>query len=302
MGRDILMAAPTAPTVDSIVLAALTRFYNSSAPTDAAEIAIAKSNGFESVKRDIMALGRKWRPLLRTACQVTEAHVSKYPNAADYREDFTIGLMSGTRTGLLTGVAVDGSTVTLAVAETVTKADAEGSMLLIASGTGGNQATQIKSYDTATKTATLAEKYATNPVIGDGYLVVSTTKDLHRYPIQIYEKFTKKGVPGVPDHYVTVPDDSAGDTALIPTPDGVYGLERKYFADLLLLDDASPLFTFLLRRWERVFEQGVYVWKLGEDDDRYAGENTVYQGLLQAQMVKDLIGYAAPAEQAAAGG
>jgi len=295
------MGVPTAPTVSSIVLDALTRFYNSQAPTDPTEIALATTNGFEKVKRDIMALGRKWKPLLKTVYQPTVRNVSKYANPADYREIFSVGIMTGSHTGQLSNIAPDGSNVTLSVGETVLKTDAEGAMLLITSGTGINQAVQIASYNTTSKIAILAAKYTTNPIIGDGYMVCTSNTDLHHYPIQVWEKFDNQGKAGVPDHYIITPNDTNGDTALLMNPDGVYGLKRRYYADLLLLDDSSALFSFILRKWQIIFEQGVYVWKLGEDDDRYQVENQLYQSLLQALMVKELEGYTPPA-QAATGG
>jgi len=82
-----------------------------------------------------------------------------------------------------------------------------------------------------------------------------------------------------------------GQLALHPVPDAVYGIRRRYYADLLKLDTDGTLYSTLLRKWANVFEQGVFVWKLLEDDDRYDTENKIYQQLLVNLQMTDLDGY-----------
>jgi len=53
-------------------------------------------------------------------------------------------------------------------------------------------------------------------------------------------------------------------------------LKIVYHADLRRLDTSSNLYDTILRRWADVFEQGVYTWALGEDDNRYEREFQVY--------------------------
>jgi hypothetical protein len=50
------------------------------------------------------------------------------------------------------------------------------------------------------------------------------------------------------------------------------------------------IYETILRRWAGLFEQGVYVWKLGEDDDRFSSESQIYYTMLQATAAIDLDG------------
>jgi hypothetical protein len=295
------MTVPAQPTVASIATSALTRFYNGVAPeTD--ELTLAETDGFEKVKRDLMALGRKWHSLLKTSYSVTIANVGKYANPSDYKEDRAVGLMlpllplNATPT---LSVVTSASNVTLSATEAAVLADVQGSYLLLISGTGANQAEQIITYSATSKVAVLRAALGTLPVVGDGYRIVKEVVDLHKWPDKLFYKFATPPV-GEPDHYMTLPNTATGDTALMPIPGGVYGLRRSYYADLLLMDAdvaVNPLFGTILRKWQLIFEQGVYVWKLGEDDDRWERENGIYQGLLMALMVKELDGYTPPAAQ-----
>jgi len=283
------MAAPSAPTATTICTAALKRFYNGTTP-EPDDVTRAEDEGLEKVKRDIMGLGRTWRPLLRTVFDVTKVGVSHYSNPSDYEIDFSIGLMSGTHTGELQTVTST-SNVTLASTETVTKKQAEGKWLLITSGTGKNQAEQIDDYDIATKECVMRAAYATLPVDSDGYMIVSDILDLRNIHPVLYDKYQNTGRPCSPLKYVNLENESVGEIALYPVPDAVFGLRRRYYADLRKVDLETNLYSTLMRRWANVLEQGVYVWKLGEDDDRWATEYQIYQQMLMNLAVTDMAGF-----------
>jgi hypothetical protein len=283
------MAAPSQPTKTTIVTEALTRFFNGATP-EAADITRAEEYGLEKVKRDIMSIGRTWRPLLRTAYDITIAGVSHYANPPDFDSNYSVGYMSGNHSGALDTVTST-SIVDLAAAEDITQAQAEGKWLLITSGTGVDQARIIDDYNTTTKRATMASAFTTLPVTGDGYLVVDSIYSLRDMKsIALYDRYQHPGISGTPARYINIPNDTTGDLALYPVPDSVGGLQRRYYADLMLVDITSDLYSTILRRWAGVFEQGVYVWKLGEDDDRYPEQNVAYQSMLIALMANDMDG------------
>jgi hypothetical protein len=283
------MAAPTAPTKTTIATEALTRFLNGASPeTD--EITRAEDYGLEKVKRDIMNVGRTWRPLLRTVYDITVIGVSHYANPADFDSNYSVGYMSGDHSGVLATVTST-SVVDLAAAEDVTKAQAEGKKLLITSGTGVDQSQVIDDYNITTKRATMAAAYDTLPVTGDGYIVVNSIVPLRdMMSIALYDRYQHPGIAGTPKRFIHIPNTTVGELALYPVPDAVGGLQRRYYADLMLIDITSAFYSTILRRWAGVFEQGVYVWKLGEDDDRYQEQNGVYQSMLIAMMANDLDG------------
>jgi hypothetical protein len=283
------MAAPTQPTKTTICTEALKRFLNGGTP-EATDITRAEDYGLEKVKRDIMNLGKTWRPLLRTAYSVTKSGVSDYSNPSDYADIYTVSIMSGDHVDALSYVTSK-SSVTLANTEDATKVEVEGKMLLITSGAGANQAVQVDEYTTATKICAMAAEYDTLPVATNGYMVCNSIASLYRMDVDRYDLFQYPGVAGVPARYTIIANNSAGYVALHPVPNGVYGIRTRYYADLLNLDMALALYNTILRRWAGVFEQGVYVWKLSEDDDRYEAQNALYQRMLMNIVAYDLDGY-----------
>jgi hypothetical protein len=224
---------------------------------------------------------------------ITDKGVSHYANPADYEQDFSVSLMNGSHTGTLASVAST-SNVTLQVGEDLTSAEALGRWLLITSGSGINQAQQIKTYTVATRVAVLDQVFATTPVTADGYMVVTQLKDLRYKHPKLYDKYDHPGSPGEPTVYTSLKNNDVGWLALYPVPDATYGLRRRYYADLRLLDTDTAtgvtIYETILRRWAGLFEQGVYVWKLGEDDDRFSSESQIYYTMLQATAAIDLDG------------
>jgi hypothetical protein len=289
------MTIPTAPTPTTLTTEALTRFLNGGTP-GTEEITRGINYGLEKVKRDIMGIGKTWRPLLRLVYDITKVGVSHYDNPADFEQDFSAGLMTGIHTGLLSNVTST-TEVTLDAAEDAT--EVEGRYLLITSGTGVDQAVIVDDYNITTKVCVLAEAYGAQPVTGDGYMIVNGIKDLNSISIGRYDQFEYPGRPGTPERFIPIINQTVGQLALHPVPAAIYGIRRRYYADLLKLDTAGALYNTLLRKWANVFEQGVYVWKLQEDDDRYAEQNGIYQQMLLNLLATDLDGYTPPTQQGA---
>lgn len=288
------MAIPTQPTKTTIVTEALKRYYNGATPT-ATEITRGEDYGLEKVKRDIMLIGKKWRPLATVAYRVTKDGVSKYALPSDYEAIISVSIMDGTHSGELTDADnVTNHTYTLAADEDISQDEAEGAYLLITAGTGVNQAVQIDDYSTTTKIATGAEAYATAPVATDDYLICTEQRDLAQEPIRRRDLLTYPINQAKPTHFFIGSDSTYGHIELYKCPDDVYGLQIRYYADLLRLDITGTLYATLLRRWAGVFEQGVYLWKLGEDDDRYGREFQIYNGMLKQLQKADMEDYYNP--------
>ena len=141
----------------------------------------------------------------------------------------------------------------------------------------------MDAYVTSTKVATFDEFFTVTPVTGDGYMVCTIQWDLTSIPIRNYDKMKT----GEPYRYVLFDDATTGCIALEPTPDDIYGIEFTYFADLRRVDLTSTLYATILRRWAGIFEQGVYAWSLGEDDDRYDKEDAKYWKMLRECRARD---------------
>lgn len=272
------MAIPTAPTATTIVTEALKRVLNGATPS-AAEITRATDYGLENVKREIMSVCRQWTPLITIAYDITSEGTSKYDNPQDLEEYLSVILMDGTHSGALSAVTST-SSVTLATDEDVSEDEAEGKELLITSGTGVDQSVQIGDYNTATKVCTMAEAYGTLCVAADGYLICDDFRELIKKPMYKRNQEQFFGKKEKPTHYFPVADADYGYIQLYPVPDDTYGLKKIYFADLRRIDLTATIYSTLLRRWAMVLEQGVYVWKLSEDDDRHAREYQKYQKML----------------------
>jgi hypothetical protein len=284
------MSAPTQPTPTTLVTEALRRFLNGGDP-DADEITRGIDYGLEKVKRDIMGIGKTWRPLLRLAYDITKVGVSHYDNPSDFEQDLSVGLMRGTHTGLL-GTVTSASEVALALTEDAT--EVEGKYLLLTSGIGVDQAEIVDDYNVSTKVCTMSNAYTVLPEIPVGYMIVNQITDLIKTNIGRYDQFEYPGKPGTPERFIPIINQTVGQVALHPVPNAIYGIRRRYYADLLKLDTDSTLYATLLRDWANVFEQGVYVWKLQEDDDRYTVENQIYQQMLVNLTITDLDGYIPP--------
>lgn len=264
---------------------------NGQTPT-ATEITRATDYGLEKVKREIMALGTTWRPLLVTDYKMTKVGVSQYDNPVDFEAYYSVEVMTGDHSGVLQA-GTTGS-ATLAASEDIVKEDAEGNWLLITAGTGVNQARQIDDYNETTKVCTMASAYATAPATSDTYLVANEFTQLRHTPLSLYTRYKLPGTPGTPERFTVIPDELYGELALYPVPDVAYGLRRRYYADLRRMDldtTANPLYAKILRRWAEIFIQGVFVWSLSQDDSRLTAEIQTYQNMLQMLAKTDLDGF-----------
>lgn len=271
------MAIPTQPTAALIVAEAF-NLLGKSSPT-AAETTRATDYGIESVKGDIWNLSKKWKRLLKTGYDITSEGISKYSFPSDFESLYgNVVLLDGDHTGTISS---GGANPTLAAAEDAAVDDVEGNLLLITSGTGVDQAVQVDGYSTTTKVATMAEAWTTNPATSDTYMIVNKFKKLFEEPMFNRNDHYNPGTKLEPNTFHCFGDSSYGYIQLYPVPDDTYGLQFEYYANLLRIDLTSTLYSTLLRQWQRVFTQGVYVWLLGQyDDNKYQIEDAKYRALL----------------------
>jgi len=282
------MAIPTAPTPTTLVTEAL-KEYGFNNPSSS-EITRAIDYGLELVKWQIWELGHTWDPLKTVYYHVTNEGVSKYTNPSDFDSHLSLVRLAGDHDGLLTAVG-SASSITLAADEDAQVADVEGHLILITSGTGVNQAVQCDDYNTTTKVATMAESFETTPAIGDGYLIISQEKGLDQYPISVRDKTSQWHDKSPPNSYFPISNSTYGGFELFPVPDDVYGIQQRYFANLLMVDLAGTRYATLLRRWHGVLVQGVLAWRLKQaDDSRYSSEFLIYDQMLKSLRAKDLYG------------
>jgi len=279
------MAEPTQPTATTIITEAYRRWANIT-PT-AGQITTATSEAIEKVKRDIWIKGKKWRSLITTRFDITRAGVSRVSNPTDFETSYDMTLFDGPSRSTLQTAAT--GTATLASSESIVQGDAEGAMLIITSGTGVNQGRQIDDYNASTKVATMAQNWTTTPAAGDGYLIGLYSYEVNKRDIQTRDRYRLQGLKDRPLEYFPLGSGSEGYYELSPTPDKVYGIMRRYYANLLRVDLSASIYNVILRNWAGILTQGVYVWLLsGESDRRYREQEAIYQAMLRELAAREL--------------
>ncbi len=285
------MAVPTQPTSDSIVTEALKRAGYSN--PSAAKISRAK-DWLEEVKHDIWTTSKKWKSLIYTSYGVTTKGISRYANPVDFERDLTLTILTGDHTGTLQ--AATSSSATLDANEDVSEDFAIGKLLLITSGTGLGACSQITAYNTTTKVASVTPDFTVTPDGTETYMIVDTQYPLHQLRITERDAIAHPNARSRPTHYFPLgmaqaDSDETGEFELYPTPDKLYGLQMRYYANLSLVDLSSNLMGTLYRRWRNVFITGVY-WRVlqDDDDDRYLKERTIYRVMLQELKMREVDG------------
>lgn len=285
------MAAPTAPTTTLIVTEAYRQFGISS-PT-AGQLATAIAEGIEKVKRDIWALGKRWKILRTTQYLTIRKGVSRYANPSDFESDMVepaISVLDGVYTGALQTAAA--GTATLAAADGASQDFVEGKLLFITSGTGVNQAEQVDDYNATTKVATMRASWGTTPAAADGYLIVDRHIPITKYPRTDRNKIERPGQLGMPREAYDMAAGPVGFIELYPVPEKTYGLKRDYYASLLMVDITGTLYPYILRNWAGVLTQGVLAWLFeGYDDSRAQAAKISYAGMLNFLKAREMDGH-----------
>lgn len=267
------MALPTVPTLTSIVTEALRKASYTNIPTLIQTR--AETEWIDEIKsaimNDVNKNSRKLKPLFKTSYTVSTIGIHRYSNPSDYSSDLNLVLMTGSNTGTLQAGAA--GTFTLASTEDVTAAFAIGKYILITSGTGIYSCSQISAYNATTKAGSVSPDFIVTPAVGDGYMIIDRVRDLVEKDVTKFDlmSFTVKAEPL---NYYPIGSASYGEFILYPTPDAVYGLQMRYYADLLRVDLSSTLMSTLYEKWRAMWVQGIYVKALQNIDDSNAMKET----------------------------
>jgi hypothetical protein len=265
------MAAPSAPTIDSIVQEALAKANSME------KFARAKAEWMEEIKRDMQSR-RDWKVLEKSAAVLTAQFSTSATLPVDYARFIKVTLHEGE-----TGVAQAGSasSITLASSEDITQDAAEGALIFLTSGTGAGQFARITAYNPGTKVAT--SSWGTAPVNGTGYLVATSEKELPYVP---WEDISISGTPGRPSafslydqalHFDRPLDDSA-----------IRVIVLHYYLDINLVDLTSVKLTELYRVWRNVFYLGIlYRAYIEKGDARMGSAFTQYENAVLRAAILD---------------
>ncbi len=284
------MAIPTLPTADSIVTEALKRAGIKS-PTQT-QIDRAKDEWLEMVKGDIwskvLAGGdTRLKSLQRTAVYIGVIGQRRYPLPADFSEEISVSLLSGTHTGLAQTGGSD--SVTLAADEDITAADAAGTHVLMYSGTSKGQYRETITYDATTKVLTtpLAWDSSKTPAANDEYMIVDTYTKLAEQHQNDLDDSMQRGT-SKPGYFSKFEDE----LYLGQSPVALYGIQLRYYVNITTLnltEGANTVISKIYRNWRSLLTQGVYKYALlSLDDARDTQADKDFNKLLISTIFKEL--------------
>jgi len=285
------MALPVQPSLSVLCTEGIKR---SGYPSPSAAQITRAESWIEEVKWDIWDIAKKYKSLLVASYGVTTKGISRYANPSDFESDLSITILDGEHKGTLQAAST--CTATLDSNEEITEDEAQGKMLLITSGDIVGSCSQISAYNTNTKVATVIPDFYSTPSGTEDYMIVDTHYMLSQEHIVRRDEALSPGDKQIPTHYFpigqgTADSDETGEFELYPTPDDIYGIQLRYYANLMLVDLSSNLMATLYRRWRNLFIQGVMMKSLQNDRDaRYVNEMTIYNRMLQELKSKEVYG------------
>jgi hypothetical protein len=282
------MAAPTAPTLATIVSEALKKAGHASPA--AALTTRAQDYWMEEVKNDVFTLAKKLRSLQTQSVAILTKGKYRYAFPSDFSSHISLTLLDGNNTGTAqTGAA---GSITLAAASNFAQDWMIGKEILITGGTGAGSMSQCTAYDTSTKVATVSPNFATAPDNTSTYLIVESYSPLKEGPIWNLDENIYTTGKGTPNEFRIVGSASYGEFIITPPPDQTYyGLKLIYYADLMGIDLAGTLMATIYKRWRNVFIQGVKARCLENDDDeRTDNEMKKYNGMLNLLVMREQYG------------
>ena len=266
------MAAETYPTQDRLLREAL------SSANSLEKYARAKTEWFPEVLRDI-ANRRDWKALEASAVVVLTENKQRVALPTDYSRWIKFALYWGASGTATAGAA---SSLTLAVAETVSEADAKGRQCLLTGGTGSGQFRGISTYNESSKVATLVSAWTTNPASGTTYVVGLQEQTLDFY---LWDDHSGVNRPALPlawtefDQQIVFNTPPPAFTVLTQAA----GL-LDYYVDIDRLDLTSDEMGDLYGRWRMALVSGVkYRAQLERGDGRAVeSEKTYERAIMQA--------------------
>ena len=281
------MAIPSQPTSTTIVTEAY-KLYGISSPSTT-EITRAIDYGMEWAKNEIWRVSHSWEPLKTVYYHPISEGLSKYTNPTDFDSHLSLTLLRGDHTGILSATSST-TTIFLAADEDASADDIEGHLIAVITAPSLYQAAaaQCYLYNSSTNTCNMGSGYDSAPTGGLTYIIINYEKNLDEHPIIRRDKTYDWHTKSEPYAYFPISNTTYGEFELYPTPDRVYIIQHRYYANLLRLDLSGTLYSTILRRWQWIFTQGVFVWKLKQSDDsRYQNEYTQFKIMLSELRNKD---------------
>lgn len=287
------MALPTQPTLDTLTVEALIKAgYPGISADDALQL--RAETWVEELKTEI-ASHPDLKPLQGVAYTVTAKGVSRYANPDDCLNIKSVAILKGVNTGTANGT-VSASTVKLKSGHGLTEEFLQGKLIILTSGTGVGNCSQISSL--STDTVTVTPNFNGSSFAGtETYIIVDEQRDLILKDIQLRDIEINTHDLDVPAHYFPIgqansDSDETGEFQVFPVPNDIYGVQIRYYADLRLTDLTSNLMKTLYRRWWNLWDQGVYFKALKNDHNNdWKDEYKVWQKMVADHMSREKYGH-----------
>ena len=282
------MAAPTAPTQDSIVTEGIKIAGYSTPSTD--QKTRAKDEWMQEIKNDIWTRAKDLKFLQSTNILVLTEGAGLVDYPSDFSSDLSMQLLEPTHFGVC---QAGGSTTTakLAADEDMTNAFAVGKEIVIYL-TADKTTTYsgfMSNFDTTTKIATFSPEITVSPDATYSYLIVDAHKPITQQQIIRLDELYLYAERGTPYHFYPVGSEDYGQFYLYPVPywnDSIpRAVRQRYYANLMTLDLAGTLMSTLYSRWRNVFVQGVFMKQLKDDDDKRADKEELIYKRKMADMI-----------------
>lgn len=251
------MALPTSPTASSIVEEALSRLNESNISND------MQTRGQDILLGVVNRIAKRgvWRVLEDTKSIVLTAYQPRYAIPADFSKGVDLRLFSGSQTGTM--LSATDSTITLAAAEDITAAVAQGSPIFMLTGNAAGYWSRIINYNFSTKQATISPNWGLTPTSGD-YLIPSEELELpYNFALRprLLDSVSKPLKASIYDDEIYLsPVPNSGNLALLAR----FQI-KPYKTDL-----TDARFTNVYWEWREALILGVIRdWAYQPDDDRY---------------------------------
>ena len=284
------MAVPTAPTLSTLVAAGLDDAGLSS-PTSTQT---TRGERFmEEIKADIVAVERRLTSLQTTAILVTANGQSRYALPTDFLSDLTMTRLDGSVTG--TAQTGTSSSITLEATDDSDQ-DNLGKDILVYSDTAKGSMSQMTTYVSSTKVASVTPNFTTTPDNTSKYMKIDLYRDMAETPRWEFDKNVTTPSQDAPTHFTPIGDADDGEIIIWPTPYRSstipWGLQLRYYADLMELDLTSTLLSTLYKKWRNVWTMGVTAKQFQyDDDDRWKDATSQYNFEIQQMVSREKYGY-----------
>lgn len=281
------MPVPSAPTIAQLVSEGLNKGGESS-PSSSLTTR-ATDQWVEEIKNDIWNLCKKPKLLHITAYGVFYRGQSKYSNPSDFSSDLTLTILDGSVRG--TAQAGTVSSITLAADDPSSDTSIVGKEIMILAGTGQASWSQVISFDSSTKIATVTPNFSTAPSSDSTYMIIDQEYPVESRPVFQRDDIRRRPEVGIATEFFSIGDEDYGEFILNKAPDRVVGARLRYYANIMRIDTDSQLYSTILQRWRQIFVNGIKFKKLDdEDDDGAPSAFSEYQNSLRTLINRESYG------------